>query len=62
MVATATWTDVAATLGNIGNVLDDLGKHEQALVHMQKGLEIKLKLLGSEHPVVATISKPRRSV
>jgi hypothetical protein len=26
----------------------------EALVHLQKGLEIRLKLLGSEHPSVAT--------
>ncbi len=29
------------------------GDIENALVHHQKGLEIKLKLLGSEHPLVA---------
>ena len=38
---------------NVGNVLDDMGKYEEALVHLQKGLEIKLKLLGSDHPSVA---------
>ena len=45
--------DVAKSYGNIGNVLDDMGKPEEALVHMQKGLEIELKLLGSDHPDVA---------
>ena len=30
------------------------GDLENALVHHQKGLEIKLKLLGSDHPDVAT--------
>ncbi len=33
--------------------LDDMGKPEEALVHLQKGLEIMLKLLGSEHLSVA---------
>jgi hypothetical protein len=45
--------DVARSLGNIGNVLGDMGKPEESLVHMQKGLEIQLKLLGSDHPDVA---------
>jgi len=30
-----------------------MGKPEEALVHLQKGLEIKLKLLGTDHPSVA---------
>jgi hypothetical protein len=30
-----------------------MGKPEEAFVHLQKGLEIMLKLLGSEHPDVA---------
>ena len=30
-----------------------MGQPEEALVHLQKGLEIKLKLLGSDHPSVA---------
>ena len=41
---------VAGSYGNLGNVLHDMGKPEEALVHLQKGLEIMLKLLGSEHP------------
>ena len=49
--------DVAKSYGNIGNVLDDMGKPEEALVHMQKGLEIQLKLLGSDHPDVAASIK-----
>ena len=30
-----------------------MGKPEEALVHMQRGLEIELKLFGSDHPDVA---------
>ncbi len=47
--------DVAISHGNIGSVLIQvyMGKHEEALGHMQKGLEIELKLLGNEHPLVA---------
>jgi tetratricopeptide (TPR) repeat protein len=30
-----------------------MGKHEEALVHLQEGLGIQLKLLGSEHLDVA---------
>ena len=45
--------DVARSHVNIGNVLDDMGKPEEALVHLQKGLEIYLKVLGSDHPDVA---------
>ena len=44
---------MARSYGNIGNVLDDMGKPEEALVHLQKGLEIYLKVLGSDHPDVA---------
>ena len=38
---------------NNGNVLRSIGKYEEALAQMQKGLEIQLKLLGSEHLLVA---------
>jgi tetratricopeptide (TPR) repeat protein len=44
--------DVAKSDGNLGNVLADMGKPEEALVHLQRGVEIKLKLLGSEDPLV----------
>ena len=40
---------------NVGNVLKDMGKYEESLVRLQKALEIKLKLLGSEHPLIADI-------
>ena len=36
---------------NNGNVLRSIGKYEEALAQMQKGLEIQL--LGSEHLLVA---------
>jgi tetratricopeptide (TPR) repeat protein len=39
---------------NIGLFLSDTGKHEEALVHLQKCLEIQLKVFEtSEHPLVA---------
>jgi tetratricopeptide (TPR) repeat protein len=40
---------VAASNVNISIVLDDMVKPEEARVHLQKGLEIQLKDLGSEH-------------
>ena len=40
-------------LRSIGNVLDEQGKPEEALVMHQKSLEIKLKVLGPEHLSVA---------
>ena len=43
---------VAGMHMNIGGSLANMGKPEEALVHMQNGLEIKLKLLGSEHPSI----------
>ena len=36
----ASHLDVAKSDGNLGNVLVDMGKPEEALVHLQKGLEI----------------------
>ena len=44
---------VARSCNNIGVVYDEKGDFKKALVHYQKGLEIMLKLLGSEHPSVA---------
>ena len=44
---------IATSLLHVGNVLLQMGKPEEALVKHQEGLEIKLKLLGSEHPRVA---------
>jgi len=44
---------VAASNVNISIVLDNMGKLEEARVHLQKGLEIQLKDLGSEHLDVA---------
>ena len=37
---------------NVGNVLDDMGKYEEALVQHQKSLDIKIRL--GDHPDVAT--------
>jgi hypothetical protein len=36
----ASHLDVGKSDGNLGNVLVDMGKPEEALVHLQKGLEI----------------------
>ena len=40
-------------LCSIGNVLDDQGKPDEALAMHQKSLDIKLKVFGSNHPLVA---------
>ena len=45
--------DVATSLMNVGNVLDDMGKYEEALVQHQKSLDIKIRVFGSEHLDVA---------
>jgi tetratricopeptide (TPR) repeat protein len=43
---------------NVGNVLDDMGKYEEALVQHQKSLDIKIQVVAppggrSDHPSVA---------
>ena len=48
---------MATSFDNIGLVYQEKGDIENALVHMQKGLEIELKLLGSDHPDVAASIK-----
>ena len=45
--------DVAATHNNIGNVLDDMGMPEEALEMLLKSNDVKIKVYGQEHPVVA---------
>jgi hypothetical protein len=45
--------DVARSRTNTGCTLIVMGKHEEALVHLQKALQIQLKHLGSEHPDAA---------
>ena len=45
--------DVATSFINIGAVYAGKGDFENALVHMQKGLEIKTRVFGSDHPDVA---------
>ena len=47
-------THVAASFINIGAVYAGKGDLENALVHMQKGLEIQTRVFGSDHPDVAT--------
>jgi hypothetical protein len=32
---------------NVGNVLDDMGKYEEALVQHQKFLDIKIRVVGA---------------
>ena len=41
--------DVAASHVNIGNVLDDMGNPEEALVEFQKALEVWLAVFGRQH-------------
>ena len=38
---------------NVGNVLNDMGKFEEALFQHQKSLDIKIRVVGSDHPDVA---------
>ena len=42
-----------STLCSIGTVLDKMGKSEEALENYNKSLEIKIRMLGLEHPLVA---------
>ena len=42
-----------STLCSIGTVLDKMGKPEEALENYNKSLEIKIRVLGLEHPLVA---------
>ena len=44
---------MATSFINIGVVYAGKGEFENALVHMQKGLEIKTRVFGSDHPDVA---------
>ena len=39
---------------SIGIVLKKMGKREEAIKNYNKSLEIKIRVLGHEHPVVAT--------
>ena len=42
------------SLMNVGNVLRDMGKYEEALVEHQRLLDIKTRILGGDnHPLVA---------
>ena len=46
--------DVAASYNNIGLVYDRQGKYEEALEYYQKSLDIKIRVVGGDHPNVAT--------
>ena len=39
---------------NIGAVYDSQGKYEEALEYYQKSLDIKIRVVGGDHPDVAT--------
>ena len=39
---------------NVGNVLQAMGKYEEALFHDQKCLDIMIRVFGGDHPDVAT--------
>ena len=41
--------DVATSHMNIGNVLDDMGNPEEALVELMKGLDVLVSVYGHEH-------------
>ena len=45
---------MAASYNNIGMVYDSQGKYEEALEYYQKDLEITIKVVGHDHPDVAT--------
>jgi len=45
---------VATSFNNIGIVYRQKGDLENALVQFQKGLEIRTRVFGSDHPDVAT--------
>ena len=40
---------MAASHVNIGNVLDDMGNPEEALVELKKGLDVLVSVYGHEH-------------
>ncbi|HEX5735394.1 MAG TPA: tetratricopeptide repeat protein [Blastocatellia bacterium] len=46
--------DVAASLSNVGNTLDHLGRYEEELVYAQRALALRQELFGEKHPDVAT--------
>ncbi len=45
--------DVAVSEANLGNILEEMGRFEEALVHMDRALAIEKKRLGTYHPTVA---------
>ena len=44
--------DVAKSYNNIGNVYNRQGKYEEALEYYQKSLDIKIRVVGGDHPDV----------
>ena len=46
--------DVAAIHVNMSNVLKSMGKYEEALVELKKGLDVLVTVYGHEHPDVAS--------
>ena len=47
--------DLALTLNNLGNVLFDIGKKEEALHSYREALSILQKTLGEQHPMTSTV-------
>ena len=45
---------MAKSYNNIGLVYDRQGKYEEALEYYQKSLDIKIRVVGGDHPDVAT--------
>ncbi len=44
--------EVATSLINIGNVLDDMGRREESLVQRQKSLDIKIRVVAPRRQVL----------
>jgi eukaryotic-like serine/threonine-protein kinase len=45
--------DVAVSEANLGNILEEMGRYQEALGHMDRALAIMKRRLGAQHPSVA---------
>lgn len=45
---------LAVTLNQYGAVCNRMGRHAEALEHLQRGLDLRRSILGADHPQVAT--------
>jgi tetratricopeptide (TPR) repeat protein len=62
LISSAIYLDVAKSRTGIGNVLYEMGKHEEALVQHQKALEVFLAVVGHNHLDVAVSCRNIASV